>query len=165
MPVWYAIMLFLLLAPHCLGQHDTILTGIMILISIILNGIIILISMSRKETDDMAPGRLSRQQSRLQTQERLLEAATLVFSRHGFDAASVEEIAEEAGYSKGAVYSNFASKEELFLTLLDRHLEAELRSVTAQFAQKSNHESSVAQDRSFPAHLQERRTWNVLTLD
>ncbi len=37
--------------------------------------------------------------------------------------------------------------------------------MTAQFAQKSNHESSVAQDRSFPAHLQERRTWNVLTLE
>src|SRR5258706_6443215 len=117
MPVLYVAMLFLLPAPHCLGQHDTILMGIMILISIILIGSIILISMSRKETDDMAPGRLSRQQSRLQTRERLLEAATLVFSRRGFDAASVEEIAEEAGYSKGAVYSNFASKEELFLTL------------------------------------------------
>jgi len=113
----------------------------------------------------MAPERLSRQQSRLQTRERLLEAATLVFSRRGFDAASVEEVAEEAGYSKGAVYSNFASKEELFLTLLDRHLEAEMQSVTAQFAQKSNHESGEAQDRSFPAHLQERRTWNVLTLE
>lgn len=113
----------------------------------------------------MAQKRLSRQQSRVQTRERLLEAATEVFSRQGFDAASVEEIAEEAGYSKGAVYSNFASKEELFLTLLDRHLEAELQSVSAQFGQDSNTESRDEQEVSFSAHLQERRTWNILTLE
>src|SRR5258708_26764075 len=64
---------------------------------------------------------------------RLLEAAAIVFSRQGFDATSVDQVAEEAGFSKGAVYSNFASKEELFLVFLDRHLETELQSVAAQF--------------------------------
>jgi AcrR family transcriptional regulator len=115
----------------------------------------------------MTRERLSRQQSRLQTRDRLLEASSAVFSRCGFHAASVEEIAEEAGYSKGAVYSNFASKEELFLTLLDRHLETELQSITAQFTPKEEHEGERVseQDRSFPVHLEERRTWNVLTLE
>lgn len=115
----------------------------------------------------MAPKRLSRQQSRLQTRERLLEAAAQVFSRQGFAAASVEEIAEEAGYSKGAVYSNFASKEELFLTLLDRHLEAELRSVAAQIPTKGDHQikGPPVQRQSFPVYLEERRTWNILTLE
>jgi AcrR family transcriptional regulator len=123
--------------------------------------------MSRKEKQDVARERLSRQESRLQTRERLLEAATSVFSRRGFHAASVEEVAEEAGYSKGAVYSNFASKEELFLALLDRHLEAELQTMTSQFTQKGGYESAEAalQNRSFPAHLEEKRTWNVLTLE
>jgi AcrR family transcriptional regulator len=115
--------------------------------------------------DRMGAKRLTRQQSKLQTQERLLEAASQVFSRRGFDAASVDEIAEEAGYSKGAVYSNFASKEELFLTLLDRHLEAELQSVIASFEQASQRAGDEGQERSFVAQLQERRTWNVLTLE
>jgi AcrR family transcriptional regulator len=56
----------------------------------------------------------------------LLEVAGEVFSLHGFHDASVEEVAEEAGFSKGAVYYNFANKEELFLVLLNRYLSAEL---------------------------------------
>jgi AcrR family transcriptional regulator len=50
----------------------------------------------------------------------LLDAAERVFARRGYRGASLDEIAEEAGFSKGAVYSNFASKEDLFLALLDR---------------------------------------------
>ena len=64
--------------------------------------------------------RISRKESQLQTRERLLDAALEVFSRRGYYAASVDEIAAEAGYSKGAVYSNFSNKEELFLALIDR---------------------------------------------
>ena len=115
----------------------------------------------------MAPKRLSRQESRLQTRERLLEAAAEVFSRQGFHAASVEEVAEEAGFSKGAVYSNFASKEELFLTLLDRHLATELHNVADQLTPRGSHsEVEVpAPRRSFADQLEEKRTWNVLTLE
>ncbi|HMN30494.1 MAG TPA: helix-turn-helix domain-containing protein, partial [Caldilineaceae bacterium] len=73
----------------------------------------------------MSP-RLTRPQRQQQTRERLLDAAVEVFSRRGYHAASVEEISEAAGFSKGAVYSNFASKEELFLALLDRLFTREL---------------------------------------
>lgn len=45
-----------------------------------------------------------------------------MFARQGFQAATVEEIAEEAGYSHGAVYSNFAGKEELFLAVFERYM-------------------------------------------
>lgn len=115
----------------------------------------------------MGRKRLSRQESRLQTRERLLEAAAEVFSRQGFHAASVEEVAEEAGFSKGAVYSNFASKEELFLALLDRHLAAELHSVAAQVAQGRDQGQAEGDGprRSFADQLEENRTWNVLTLE
>lgn len=64
--------------------------------------------------------RLTREESRERTREELLDAAAVVFGRVGYAAASVEEVAETAGYSKGAVYSNYASKADLFLALLDR---------------------------------------------
>jgi AcrR family transcriptional regulator len=69
--------------------------------------------------------RLTREESRQQTRTRLLDAAVQVFSRRGYQAATVDEIAEAAGYSKGAVYSNFSSKEELFLELLDQRFALE----------------------------------------
>src|SRR5438105_13953357 len=63
--------------------------------------------------------RLTREESRSQTRERLLRAAARVFLRRGFHRASVEEVAETAGYSTGAVYSNFSGKEDLLLALWD----------------------------------------------
>jgi AcrR family transcriptional regulator len=64
--------------------------------------------------------RCTREESRAITRERLLASATLLFGRDGYAATSVERIAEAAGYSKGAVYSNFPSKEAIFLAVLDR---------------------------------------------
>ena len=61
--------------------------------------------------------RLTRQEKQAQTRAELVDAATQVFARRGFAAASVEEIADAAGFSHGAVYSNFSSKEELFLAV------------------------------------------------
>lgn len=57
---------------------------------------------------------------RRETQLRLLDAATAVFSELGLQGASVESICGRAGFSRGAFYSNFSSKEQLFLALLDR---------------------------------------------
>ena len=61
--------------------------------------------------------RLTRAEAKNRTRQLLLDAAAQVFARKGFAGASVEEIAEAAGYSIGAVYSNFGSKEQLFLEL------------------------------------------------
>jgi AcrR family transcriptional regulator len=65
------------------------------------------------------PARLTREQSRAQTRERILASAAVVFTREGYGGASVDRIAEDAGYSKGALYSNFASKDVLFRELVD----------------------------------------------
>lgn len=59
---------------------------------------------------------------RAATRERLIEAATKVVARRGFHAATVDEIAEEAGFSVGALYSNFDGKDDLFLAVFDGHL-------------------------------------------
>ena len=61
--------------------------------------------------------RLSRAERRQQTREELLSAAEACFVSQGFHATSVDQVAEQAGYTKGAVYSNFASKEDLFFAV------------------------------------------------
>ncbi|MBK6954947.1 MAG: TetR/AcrR family transcriptional regulator [Actinomycetales bacterium] len=58
--------------------------------------------------------------SRSVTRERLLDAAAQVFAEQGVAGASVEEVCERAGYTRGAFYSNFATKDELLVALLDR---------------------------------------------
>lgn len=61
-----------------------------------------------------------RQRRQAETRAALLDAAERCFAARGYDAVSVPEIAKEAGYTTGAVYSNFAGKEELFLSLMER---------------------------------------------
>jgi AcrR family transcriptional regulator len=76
--------------------------------------------------------RLTRTESQAQTKARLIEAGTGVFARRGYYEATIEEIAESAGYSRGAFYANFADKAELLLTAMDIERDrefAELRHV------------------------------------
>ncbi|WP_211766790.1 TetR/AcrR family transcriptional regulator [Kutzneria sp. CA-103260] len=65
--------------------------------------------------------RLTRAEAKARTRTLLLDAAAEVFARRGFAGASVDEIAETAGFSIGAFYSNFANKDELFVELLSTH--------------------------------------------
>src|SRR5919112_2270201 len=64
--------------------------------------------------------RLTRAEKRERTYEELILAAEKLFIEKGFHATSVDEIAFEAGYTKGAVYSNFESKEDLFFVVYER---------------------------------------------
>jgi AcrR family transcriptional regulator len=75
--------------------------------------------------------RLTREQSRANTRERLLAAARGAFARSGFHGASVEEIASEAGFSTGALYSNFDGKEDLFLVLMEREIDEHAAEIAA----------------------------------
>jgi AcrR family transcriptional regulator len=88
--------------------------------------------------------RLTRAQRRQQTRARLLDAAGEVFARRGFHAATVDEVADAAGYTKGAVYANFASKDALFLALLDQRVAAQLQQVEALYAIESSEELRAA---------------------
>lgn len=72
---------------------------------------------------DLPPPISRREQQRL-TREALVFAARRVFSRDGFHGANLEVIAREAGFSKGAVYSNFESKAALFLAVMDLNIRA-----------------------------------------
>jgi AcrR family transcriptional regulator len=63
--------------------------------------------------------RLSRADSQARTREQLIATGKVLFLRDGYFATSLERVAEEAGYSKGAVYSNFKGKDDLCLAVLD----------------------------------------------
>ncbi|MGH2992184.1 MAG: TetR/AcrR family transcriptional regulator [Solirubrobacterales bacterium] len=65
------------------------------------------------------PQRLTRKEQQARTRSRLMRSAEKLFSRRGLDGASIDDVARDAGFTKGAFYANFRSKEELFLAMLD----------------------------------------------
>jgi AcrR family transcriptional regulator len=79
----------------------------------------------------MALDPLTPERRRQQTRDYLLRAAAQVLARRGFQGASLDEVAATAGYTKGAVYSNFKNKEDLFLALLEAIQEKEMDQVEA----------------------------------
>jgi AcrR family transcriptional regulator len=87
--------------------------------------------------------RLSRQDRRERTRADLVAAAREVFLRSGFHGASLEEISERAGYTKGAVYSNFAGKDELFLAVYDAHAATRQRAYARALAGASTLEEGL----------------------
>src|SRR5579862_1355800 len=97
----------------------------------------------------MKPVRLTREQSRDQTRQRLLDAAQAVFTQKGFGASSVEDVAADAGYTRGAFYSNFASKAELLLEVLKRDHDTIMQRLSSIFedgqASRADMEARVLQ--------------------
>jgi AcrR family transcriptional regulator len=106
--------------------------------------------------------RATRAQAKVQTRERLLEAARRVFVERGFHAATLDQVAEEAGYTKGAVYSAFESKADLFLAILEertRRRAGELRRV------RSLDELTQAGEQFWIATLSNEREWSLLLVE
>lgn len=79
--------------------------------------------------------RRSRVETAAANRQALLDAARQQFERHGYHGASLDGIAEAAGFSKGAVYSRFASKDDLFLAVLADHIERRAEATGAQLAE------------------------------
>jgi AcrR family transcriptional regulator len=90
------------------------------------------------ETAPQAVGDSARRQK---TRERLIDAAYEVFSEHGLHAASIEMVVDAAGFTRGAFYSNFDSKEELFFALADR--ENGLRLAKLKVAVQAQHHATA----------------------
>ena len=105
--------------------------------------------------------RLSRQESQTRTRELLLEAARAALASRGYGGASVDVIAEAAGFSKGAFYSNFDSKEAIFLELLRQHMAGERAELTRVFGESA---SSVGLD-LWLASLNRDADWAVVAVE
>ena len=108
--------------------------------------------------------RMSRKENQVQTRERLLDAGLEVFSRRGYYGASVDEIAAEAGFSKGAVYSNFSSKEDLFLALIDRRFTRDAREYPGIINFMTDGLQSEKEP-DFKKFVMRDRTWNILMIE
>src|SRR2546423_7431059 len=113
----------------------------------------------------MLTTRLTRAERQAQTRRELLDAAARVFVRRGFQGSSVEEIAAEAGYTRGAFYSNFRSKEELFVELLRDRVYTRYTSMTQDALRDPEHAPTLAQTgemlASFLTHPEDRWLWRL----
>ena len=91
----------------------------------------------------IAGARVSRAERQAQTREKLIETARRLFLSDGYVATSLEKVAAEAGFSKGAVYSNFAGKEELCLAVLDSVHAEQAEGVFEAFTSQSDLASRI----------------------
>src|SRR5271165_2690741 len=109
---------------------------------------------------------LSKQQLRIrETQARLLNAAEEVFVRDGFESAQLDEIAATAGRSKGAVYTHFKSKEDLFLALFEHRTRAYVDRFLESLGKCTDRKQRLDAFRKFYMDLVKDRFWPILTLE
>ncbi len=109
---------------------------------------------------------LKREQKKALTRTRLLKAAEKVFARRGYGDASLDQVAAEAGFSKGAVYSNFKSKQDLFLVLLDEHIEERISDLrrTLVAGEDLDQQLQESADR-YIKHLNESEQWHKVLFE
>jgi AcrR family transcriptional regulator len=110
--------------------------------------------------------RLTRKEAKARTRQALLEAAAEVFANEGFHGASIDTIAEAAGYTKGAVYAHFANKDDLYLALLDEHLSSEGPPAFALLESGADVDSIAREiEEALPQELENIRDWGRLTYE
>jgi AcrR family transcriptional regulator len=110
--------------------------------------------------------RLTRAESKARTRAELVEAARRVFLQRGYHGASLEAVAEAAGFSTGAVYSTFPGKADLFLAVLDAHIAERTREM-----ERTGEEATTVVDhaerlaRQFAAVTRHERAWSLLVIE
>jgi AcrR family transcriptional regulator len=99
------------------------------------------------------------------TRDLLLGAAEQVFARRGYEKAQLEEIAQASGFSKGALYAHFKSKEELFLALAKRKAEGYQTKLRVALDNVLTREAKIAAFRSFYVNLSKEKEWALIILE
>src|ERR1700689_171902 len=108
----------------------------------------------------------SRQQARTDaTRRKLLVAAERIFARDGFEAARLEDIASLAGYTRGAFYANFQSKEDIFFAVLERWVGQRISEVDALLAQRESPAKLLRALREHYAQITQDRRLALLSLE
>ena len=111
------------------------------------------------------PTRLSRAEQVERNRELVLDAAREVFLERGYAGATLEAIAEAAGFSKGVVYSQFAGKPDLFLALLERRIDQRAAENAALAAGHAGSDGLRALMRTNARHSVEGRDWARLLIE
>jgi AcrR family transcriptional regulator len=110
--------------------------------------------------------RLTREQTQQLTRKHLLAAARREIIRQGFSAASVRDIAKAAGYTQGAFYSNFSSKDAILLELLREHMQQEIEQLgTILQASYATPDSTFSKLESWAASLNSDVDWSMLAME
>ena len=115
-------------------------------------------------TDGMRTG-LTRAEKGEQVRRALLDAARSVFVRDGFHGASLDTVADAAGLTKGAVYSRFESKADLFLALLEERIAERVEQVESVLGSGSAERDSAAVMRQYLGIVREQMAWTLLVLE
>jgi len=109
---------------------------------------------------------LNKHQQRTEaTRRKLLAAALRVFSRDGFERSRLEDIAAEAGHTRGAFYANFASKEDLFIALLEHQAARRVAEISLALKGTAGPEECRRTIREFYLSRAKDRQWNILMLE
>lgn len=109
---------------------------------------------------------MSKQQARTDaTRRRLLEAAERIFVRDGFEAARLEDIAAQAGYTRGALYANFEDKEDIFFGVLEQHVADRVAEVTELMRQHQTADDLRKALRVHYAQIAKKRNVALLSLE
>jgi AcrR family transcriptional regulator len=106
---------------------------------------------------------LTRREKQQRTRSALLSAALELFSERGLEGTSVDEIAQSAGYTKGAFYANFKSKEELFLVMLDERFSEALKRLDHMLAGTHEPQEEAAAAAADFIHFAVDREWPTLS--
>lgn len=109
--------------------------------------------------------RLTREASQAQTRTRLLEVAAELFARDGYGATSLDRIADVAGFSKGAVYSNFQGKEALFLEVLEAHGQRSLVDLHARIDGAATPAEAIERIAAWAERHSREGNWPLLVLE
>lgn len=122
--------------------------------------------MESKSIGAHLPPRQSRAEAKAQTRARVLEAAETVFRRDGYHGASLDRIAAEAGYTKGAVYSTFDSKADVMLALVAARAERRREEMRAIVAEAASIEDFIAEgSRRFAGEVVAERDWWAVVIE
>jgi AcrR family transcriptional regulator len=106
---------------------------------------------------------LTRDQQRRQTRERLLSSALEVFEARGYSDSTLEEIAERAGHTRKAVYSNFSGKGELLLEIVERRFQAHIDRIQALLDEETSTEhKTIDVGSAFAEYLSQEQAWGKL---
>jgi AcrR family transcriptional regulator len=115
------------------------------------------------------PRRPNRAEKRAANRSQILRAARIVFGKRGFHAATIEEIADEAGLSNGAIYYNFENKGDLFFALLEERQEERIRHMRRTLGRAAGASTTVRalgeEARDATRSLKDSREWRLLLLE
>lgn len=110
--------------------------------------------------------KLTQEERKKETRQLLLESAFETFAKLGFHGASVDKIAEHAGFSKGAVYAHFHTKEDLFLAIVEQQMNLYVQNIRQVIEQQQSLSHFIeTMDEYFDSVKPQTQTWSMLSME